>query len=104
MMTVIEKIKPLNDSDQKKYVKELHDNISGLYKAAVKSTSDIHKKYEARTESIQAIVENASAKIEKINQKIEGFNGQRDLLLLEQGKNKISRPIIKIKNHQYLVN
>jgi len=99
MMIIVEKISALNEKDQKNYVSELYENISGMYKAAVKVTDRINKKFEARSKIIEAAVENSAKGIAKIQGKIISLNSQKDLLQLEIRKiDDTSKPVIRIKN------
>ena len=99
MEMIIEKIKDLDRVDQQGYVKEIHDNISGLYKAAVKATERINKNYEAMTEAVDALVSNKRIQIEKIQIKIDSLNSQKDFLLHEKNRaDRLDLPVIKVKN------
>lgn len=99
MEMIIEKIKDLDRVDQQGYVKEIHDNISGLYKAAVKATERINKNYEAMTEAVDALVSNKRIQVEKIQTKIDSLNSQKDFLLHEKNRaDRLDLPVIKVKN------
>lgn len=99
MMRILDKVKVQDAENQQRYIQELYDNISALYKTSVKGSSRINKKYDARSKTIEAAIEQSRPNIDKIKRKIDSFNSQKDLLLLEQGKqeNRYS-PVIKVKN------
>lgn len=99
MTIVMDKINPLNENDQKLYVKELYENISGMYKTAVKVTERINKKYEARSKMIDKQVEQSKSNIQKIEDKIDEFQHKKDLIMHGTDQSKMNiKPVIKVKN------
>jgi len=105
MEKIIRKIEGLDETDQKKYIKELFNNIARMYEKAVKKTEEMNDKYEAGSKSIDAAIEKAEEEITQKEIEIKNLNEQRDLLLLNREKVSRSKPVIKVKNEvqQYTI-
>ena len=99
MELILGKVKLLDEKNQQRYIQEFYNNIAALYKTAVKGTERIHKKYDARSRTIDVAIKKAGPKIDKITRKIDMLNSQKDLLLLDQERSKErSDPVLKVKN------
>jgi hypothetical protein len=99
MTMILEKVHSLEFSDQVRYIHELSENISGMYKAAVKATDRINKKYDARSQTVETEIKKSAGKIAELKEKIEEVKSRRDQLLHE--KNNAADPavpVIRVKN------
>lgn len=96
---IVERIKGLDEKDQNEYTRKLLENISGMYKAAVKATERMEKDHEARSKLMETELEKKKAEIATRKKQIEKLLSRRDLLLLNQEKAEaMGDPVIKVKN------
>ncbi len=99
MTMILEKIDSLEFTDQARYIHELSENISGMYKAAVKATDRINKKYEARSQTVETEIEKSGQEIAKLKERIEELKSKKDQLRHEKNNAAdLSAPVIRVKN------
>ncbi|MCF6248900.1 MAG: hypothetical protein L3J69_16310, partial [Desulfobacula sp.] len=83
---ILLKLKAVDQKDIERYIKELHDSICGIYKAAVKVTDRTNKEFEARTRQIDSHIEKHNKEIEQKEQKISQLMSQKDYIMVETKK------------------
>ncbi|MCP3876466.1 MAG: DUF342 domain-containing protein [Desulfobacteraceae bacterium] len=93
---VIAKLESVDQKDQNQYVKELYDNITGLFKSAVNTTDRFNKEYEVRVKQIDAHLEEHKDKILEKEQEIQKLLSREDYLNHISGKEE--QLMINVKN------
>ncbi len=99
MGKLLVKLKTVEQKDLERYIKALHDSVTGIYRAAVKVTDRINKEFEAKVKQIDAYIEKHKKKIEKKEQKISQLMSQKDYYKVKSAKLNIADELlVKVKN------
>lgn len=94
-----EKLKDKTPEDQQKYVDELYEQITGMYKAAVKVTDRINKKVEAHEKQARDLSEKHKEKIQAKKENIRDLMAKKDNLIIEaKNSGAEDQLLVKVKN------
>ena len=96
---IVDKLASVDQKNHLKFINELHDNITGLFKAAVNVTDRFNKKYEARRKQIDEQVKKHTKKIEEIELKIKELHSQKDYIkFVSKKEGDDEQLLIKVNN------
>ncbi len=99
METVCRKIENLSSEDQRQYVEELHDSVTGMHKAAVRETQRAEKRYKARAEAFDIQARKLQPQVEEKQKKIKALEARKDFFRFRRDEqDNCPNPMIKVKN------